>query len=313
MTLKEYTDGGGRSEQRSPDTFSPARTAVPLAAMGLWAASGATETAMIASKLLTIVVMSGSLASFAAGQPGQAGLMQPAEPDLRARPTVIAEHTALIAGETNLLAVHFEMDEKWHIYWSGQNDTGIPFEVEWSSPEGVTLGEIAWPAPQRYEAEGRILDHIYEDEITFTIPVEVSADVKPGSMVTITGESFWLVCADMCIPEQANLSITLPVVASSGEAGDSEHAATIRAARARLPEELDEGDGRVTTRWAGSRLVVTPAGAYAWAAFYPDADSVLIDDLWASGKAERGGLRLRPDRSIAQESEADFGDPRGPP
>ena len=36
---------------------------------------------------------------------------------------------------------------EWHTYWKNAGDSGLPTEMTWTLPAGVSTGEIAWPAP----------------------------------------------------------------------------------------------------------------------------------------------------------------------
>ncbi|MEO1318875.1 MAG: protein-disulfide reductase DsbD domain-containing protein, partial [Pseudomonadota bacterium] len=68
--------------------------------------------------------------------------------------SLIAEQDTVRPGQTLLLGLHFELEDGWHIYWDGFNDTGFPPMVEWSLPEGVSVGPMLWPAPERYISPG---------------------------------------------------------------------------------------------------------------------------------------------------------------
>jgi thiol:disulfide interchange protein DsbD len=58
--------------------------------------------------------------------------------------------------------------------------------------------------------------------------------LKPGTAATLSAKASWLVCSDVCIPEDADLQLTLPVGASAG-AVDASDAALFTAARSGLP------------------------------------------------------------------------------
>ena len=50
--------------------------------------------------------------------------------------------------------VQFTMPEHWHIYWKNPGDAGLATKYIWTLPEGVTAGDIVWPAPERLEVSG---------------------------------------------------------------------------------------------------------------------------------------------------------------
>src|SRR5437867_11935695 len=69
------------------------------------------------------------------------------EPE-HARAGLISESTRLIPGETQWLALDFEIDDGWHLYWEGTNDSGFPPKLNATAPSGYRIGEMLWPAPK---------------------------------------------------------------------------------------------------------------------------------------------------------------------
>jgi thiol:disulfide interchange protein DsbD len=55
----------------------------------------------------------------------------------------------------------------------------------------------------------------YSDEVYLPVPIAVPASARPGETVTLRAAAVWLVCKDICIPEDATLEVTLPVVAGT--------------------------------------------------------------------------------------------------
>lgn len=214
-----------------------------------------------------------------------------------ARPSLICETTSLIAGQTAWLGVHFDIDEGWHVYWNGQNDTGFPIGVELSLPKGFTAGPTHWPAPMRHVAPGDILDHIYEDSVTLAIPIFVPADAKGNA--EFTAKLSWLVCREACVAEDAVVSITLPVKPAAEGASltptPSASAAEFKKARARWPQPMNAAS-RVSLQWTDDKVVLSAPGA-AQMAFFPELDCTAIDNLVKSGaaKADRLELKLQPE------------------
>ena len=52
------------------------------------------------------------------------------------------------------LAVQIFLEPEWHIYWENSGDSGYPTTIEWSLPDGWSIGELNFPAPYLYEYEG---------------------------------------------------------------------------------------------------------------------------------------------------------------
>src|SRR5580698_11424529 len=59
---------------------------------------------------------------------------------------VLSDDTAK-PGDTVWAGVDLKMDPGWHTYWKNSGDSGIPTQIKWQLPPGVTAGEIHWPLP----------------------------------------------------------------------------------------------------------------------------------------------------------------------
>ena len=76
---------------------------------------------------------------------------------------LISETIQVVPGETFYLALDFELEPYWHIYWKNPGASGLPVEIEWDLPDGVSAGEIQWPAPDRIELGG-LISYGFEDQ-----------------------------------------------------------------------------------------------------------------------------------------------------
>ncbi|MEM9065767.1 MAG: protein-disulfide reductase DsbD domain-containing protein [Planctomycetota bacterium] len=185
--------------------------------------------------------------------------------------TMIAEHDAFLPGGTTLVGFRFVMQDGWHIYWDGLNDTGFAPQWELELPEGWEVGETLWPAPHRYISPGGILDHVYEEEVVLMVPVRVPPDASGDA--TIRAELEWLVCKEACIAGSGSASITLPV---GNDPRPSDEHNFFETAESRLPIELPERAHQIELQ--GDRLVVSAPNAIA-IAFYPERDSAEPRDV----------------------------------
>ncbi len=144
---------------------------------------------------------------------------------------LIAETATVVPGETFHLAVHFELDPHWHVYWKNPGASGLPPDIEWELPEGFKAGEMQFPAPERIELGG-LMSYAYEDAVTFIVPVTAPENLTLGAEISIGAELFYLVCKDVCLPGEASLSISL-TVGETSEPGPN--ADRFEAARASQP------------------------------------------------------------------------------
>ncbi|OYQ36038.1 hypothetical protein CHU95_06915 [Niveispirillum lacus] len=149
--------------------------------------------------------------------------------------TFITLETAGVApGQTVWAALTQNIRPHWHTYWINPGDSGIPTEIKWTLPEGWKADAITWPAPSRF-AIGPLVNFGYADQVHLLVPLTVPATATPGQSVTLDAKVDWLVCEDICIPESADLSINIPVVAGSAAPVEPDAAALFSQARASLP------------------------------------------------------------------------------
>ena len=201
-----------------------------------------------------------------------------------------------LPGRRQLVGVHFEMEEGWHLYWPGLNDSGLPIELTPRGPEGVTFGEVAWPAPSRYLSPGELVDHVYHDEVTLLLPVTLPAEPPAdGGRLRIEVGADWLVCEEACVRGGVTVELSM-TLAADGQAGEGPGAGPIAATQARLPGPAPEA---LAVGWAdaagddaverGLRLTVPGAARLA---FYPAATSLYVVDVYSNGEAEGDTLEL---------------------
>jgi thiol:disulfide interchange protein len=148
---------------------------------------------------------------------------------------LVSEVGAIAPGQTFWLALHQRIAPGWHTYWTNPGDSGEAPRIEWSLPPGFTVGEFAWPLPERIPV-GSAMTYGYSESVVLPIPVTPPSDLEPGTRVTLKGQASWLVCEKICIPEEALIALTLPVVRGT-PALDSRGSALIAAARRSIPTQ----------------------------------------------------------------------------
>ncbi|MEZ5994911.1 MAG: protein-disulfide reductase DsbD family protein [Hyphomonadaceae bacterium] len=143
-----------------------------------------------------------------------------------------SSRAAIAPGERFTIAFRETIRQGWHTYWLNPGDSGEPTELSWRPAPGFTIGEIQWPAPTAIPF-AMLVNYGYAGEVLFPIEVTAPANARVGSTVTLTADAFWLVCSDVCIPEEGTVSLTLPVEAQGRD--DLEWNARIAEAVANLP------------------------------------------------------------------------------
>lgn len=170
---------------------------------------------------------------------------------------LIAEHEALVPGQNSAVALKLVHQPQWHSYWRTPGDSGLPTQIRWQAPVGVQMGEIQWPAPQRLPF-GPLMNFGYEGEVWLISDIKLASDYDQPS-VTLTGRAEWLVCSDVCIPEQGELELTLPVAPAGSTATANPAAiAGFEQTRARLPKVASGWKFSATPTSTGSTLQIIP-------------------------------------------------------
>lgn len=238
--------------------------------------------AAMARLLLALLLLLGALPA--------AALETAAVRSPRATATLVADAAAVAPGGTTQVGLRLRLAPGWHSYWTNAGDAGAPPEIALTLPEGATAGPIAWPAPTRIPY-GPLVNYGYEGEVLLPLPVTLPAGLAPGDIVTIAAEATWLVCAEVCIPEEGRFRLDLPVAAET--VPDPVLAPLFAAAAPPRPLPFDaraEAAGRAAT------LAVTGEGLSAAtvreAFFFPEAPGVLDHAAPQPLAVRPGGLSL---------------------
>jgi thiol:disulfide interchange protein DsbD len=202
------------------------------------------------------------------------------------------ENAATAPGDTNMLAFHFDLEPGWHTYWRNPGDSGMEMSLAWELPEGVTAGDIQWPAPERIEAPP-LMTYGFDGMVAFLVPVSVPRSWPTGRPVPVKVSADWLVCEEICIPEHGEFSFEIATAAATRK--DPGIRPLFDAARADLPVPLP-GTAHVTRDAEGPVLVVSmdTTRHYAWGTPYFYAFSGTAIDHPKPQRADwmEGGLAL---------------------
>jgi thiol:disulfide interchange protein len=165
---------------------------------------------------------------------------------------LVSEVSAVGPGQSIWIALEFNIRDGWHTYWRNPGDSGQATSLTWSLPPGFTTGSIVWPAPHRFELPP-LANYGYAKHAMHLVQITAPKDLKAGSTVALSAKASWLVCADVCIPEDANLQLTLPATSGAGTA-DPADTALFTAARSELPSAEPAS---TSARVRGDQLVLT--------------------------------------------------------
>lgn len=107
--------------------------------------------------------------------------------------------------QQNFLVLSMTNEKDWHTYWKNPGDAGLTINFEfYHNSQKVKLEDLNWPTPKKYIEQGNILAYGYSDtnHFFFKLPNKFK-----NSEVKI--KSTWLVCKDICIPGQKEISISI--------------------------------------------------------------------------------------------------------
>ena len=149
---------------------------------------------------------------------------------------LLAEHASLPRdGGAVTVGLHLEPDPGWHAYWINPGDAGLPVTLRWTLPEGFAAAEPRYPTPHVIPF-GDLVTYGFDEAILLLTELTVPAGLSEGD-VELAVKARWVVCDDeLCVPEQANLSLTLPVGDGAPDAAQAERFAN---ARSKLPRPVD--------------------------------------------------------------------------
>ena len=112
-----------------------------------------------------------------------------------------------------LVGLHLQLAPGWHTYWRNPGDAGDPAEITITAHGAFsgTTNTILWPTPTRIR-EGSFMSYAYTGDVLLPLllPLTPTQNVTPRQETTLNAHAHWLVCAQLCIPEEADFTLTLP-------------------------------------------------------------------------------------------------------
>jgi cytochrome c biogenesis protein CcdA len=203
---------------------------------------------------------------------------QPALSPARTKADLIAVTANAVPGQEAIVALRFRCDPHYHIYWRNPGDAGEAPAWKWTTnaddggrPLAFTA-EAEWPAPRRIDLQG-VINYAYEGETHLYLRAKVPADARGA--FRLKAHVTWLECDDNgCYPQEADVSLTLPVGSSS--------ARNLPADWERVPRETytvkgtlnaDKDTLRLTEKLSGRTLgtVLAPVNWFPQRAFVSSA------------------------------------------
>lgn len=217
---------------------------------------------------------------------------------------LVPENTALTPGRPLTVALRLAMERGWHTYWQNPGESGLPTTLNWKMPGGLSAGPIQWPPPRALQV-GPLTNYGYEGEVLLLTDVVAVPDFLSGRTVTLNARADWLVCKEICIPEGADLSLTLPV-ANAAEP-DPRWAGPIAGTRAALARPLEGWNIAATGRGGEIELALTAragAGDPGEVRFFPFSEGKI--EASAPQRLAREGSTLKLTLPVASQRVGEF-------
>src|ERR1700730_13337294 len=204
---------------------------------------------------------------------------------------LVSEVSSAAPGQSFWVALEFNIRDGWHTYWRNPGDSGQATSLKWRLPPGFTAGDIVWTTPHRFELPP-LVNYGYAKHAVHLVNITAPKDLKPGTPVVLSAKASWLVCSDVCIPEDAELQLKLPASSAAGGT-DPADAALFAAARSELPSAQFAA---TTARIQGDQLVI--ALGKEWGATLPQIKSLAFFPY------DEGGIEYAAPQALMRKQDA---------
>lgn len=164
--------------------------------------------------------------AFLAGLPAHASAIDP--PSVEARLVVAGG----IENGAYRAALELDLPDGWHTYWRNPGDAGIPPIFDVARSLNLKDFSVDYPVPVRH-TDGAGTSMIYEGRLL--LPIRAVPERK-GAPVTLTIRVLYGLCAEICVPAEAQVTARLDPSA----AADPTASADIAAFEALVPVRSDE-------------------------------------------------------------------------
>jgi thiol:disulfide interchange protein len=121
---------------------------------------------------------------------------------------LIAEAVQVAPGEDLRVGVRLEIAEGWYVFGQTPGLVGLPTEVSWDLPDGVTVEELRFPEPEIIEVEGE-REFGYSGDIFITTTLRLPDELE--DVLTVGAKVSWLAFGDRWLPGESELRISLPI------------------------------------------------------------------------------------------------------
>jgi thiol:disulfide interchange protein len=116
--------------------------------------------------------------------------------------SLVSEADSLAPGKPLRLGLHLKLAPGWHTYWKNPGDAGAPATLDITGASG---SPIVYPAPEKMQ-DGPFTSYVYTGEVLLPVTVTPKAG---ATTLSIDASASWLVCAKICVPEDAKFHLDI--------------------------------------------------------------------------------------------------------
>ena len=169
-------------------------------------------------------------------------------------------------GQTFHLALIFDIEPQWRIYWKNPGEGAPPPQIKVQAPSGFEIGQTMWTRPRAFKTPvGPV--YAYEGQAVLFVPVKAPMPLADGR-VTLHAEIKWAVCKDVCVLGEARRSVTVETTHRPVESPQVANPILLKH-RMRLPGSLDTVSGASVTFDGTLLSIIGPAQGEKKAAYFP--------------------------------------------
>ena len=119
---------------------------------------------------------------------------------------LLTESNLIEPGDELLVGFKFSLSPGWHTYWVNPGDAGEGASIKWNLPRDVKASNILWPGPERIPVEP-LMTFGYEDEVVLLTKIYTTKNTDIP--LTLNALVSWYTCKEICIPQEAEVSIPI--------------------------------------------------------------------------------------------------------
>ena len=214
--------------------------------------------------------------------------------EIHVQVNLVSSVESIQPGKPFWVALELLHDNHWHTYWHNPGEAGFPTTIEWELPSGFSASEFFWPVPVKFELS-ELVNYGYEGELLIPIKITPPEKLEADSIVSLKGNVNYLVCKDICLPGNEEVSLKLPVKETPPEANEKWDA-KIKSVLENIPKELSQfeikavsSEGKIILNILPNAMVnPSPGDIY----FFPFDEAQIAPSLPQNKKEANGYFAL---------------------